>query len=248
MKEALESSWRIFPCPAVLGRICPHGCEDACRRCEVDEPGGHPEPETPGSRSSSIPERSTSRALPKRDEKVAIIGSGPAGLSAAYHLARQGIMSTIFEALPQAGRHAAGGHSGAPAAQECSGPGNRNHHQPGGGDQNQHRPGTGLHASTICLAGITNRCTSPSAPTRASAWAFPVKRPRVSARAWISEGSQPDRQNPGRRKSGHHRRRQCGHRCSPLRRAHGRRRGDHHLPQNPHGNAGLGRGDRGRRS
>ncbi|HWR91212.1 MAG TPA: FAD-dependent oxidoreductase, partial [Desulfobacterales bacterium] len=40
---------------------------------------------------------------PRRPEKVAIIGSGPAGLSCAYHLARKGILSTIFEALPQAG-------------------------------------------------------------------------------------------------------------------------------------------------
>jgi NAD-dependent dihydropyrimidine dehydrogenase PreA subunit len=31
-----RSSWRICPCPGVLGRICPHGCEDACRRCDVD--------------------------------------------------------------------------------------------------------------------------------------------------------------------------------------------------------------------
>jgi len=46
--------------------------------------------------------RSASNAsLPARD--VAIIGSGPAGLSAAYHLARKGIRATIFEALPQAG-------------------------------------------------------------------------------------------------------------------------------------------------
>ena len=41
--------------------------------------------------------------LAEREEKVAVIGSGPAGLSAAYHLARKGIMSTIFEALPEAG-------------------------------------------------------------------------------------------------------------------------------------------------
>ncbi|MEJ2521194.1 MAG: FAD-dependent oxidoreductase, partial [Desulfuromonadales bacterium] len=43
------------------------------------------------------------KCLPQRKETVAIIGSGPAGLSAAYHLIRRGIKSTIFEALPQAG-------------------------------------------------------------------------------------------------------------------------------------------------
>ena len=37
-KEALEIIMEDLPLPGVLGRICPHGCEDACRRCEVDDP------------------------------------------------------------------------------------------------------------------------------------------------------------------------------------------------------------------
>ena len=37
-KEALEIIMEDLPLPGVLGRICPHGCEDACRRCDVDQP------------------------------------------------------------------------------------------------------------------------------------------------------------------------------------------------------------------
>ncbi len=37
-KEALKIIMEDLPLPGVLGRICPHGCEDACRRCEVDQP------------------------------------------------------------------------------------------------------------------------------------------------------------------------------------------------------------------
>jgi heterodisulfide reductase subunit A-like polyferredoxin len=101
-KEALEIIMQDLPLPGVLGRICPHGCEDACRRCDVDE---------------SVAIRDLKRlaadqydcrkieiaCAPPRKEKVAIIGSGPAGLSCAYHLAKKGILSTIYEGLPEAG-------------------------------------------------------------------------------------------------------------------------------------------------
>ena len=101
-EEALKIIMADLPLPGVLGRICPHGCEDACRRAEVDEPVAIRDLKRfaadrvdPG--TMDIP------CLPVRDEKVAIIGAGPAGLSAAYHLARNGILSTIFEALPKPG-------------------------------------------------------------------------------------------------------------------------------------------------
>jgi heterodisulfide reductase subunit A-like polyferredoxin len=101
-KEALEIIMEDLPLPGVLGRICPHGCEDACRRCEVDQPVAIRDlkrlaADKKDPREIEIP------CAPRRPEKVAIIGSGPAGLSCAYHLARKGILSTIFEALPQAG-------------------------------------------------------------------------------------------------------------------------------------------------
>jgi heterodisulfide reductase subunit A-like polyferredoxin len=101
-KEALEIIMEDLPLPGVLGRICPHGCEDACRRCEVDAPVAIRDLKRLAA-DQFDPRDIEIECLPPREEKVAIIGSGPAGLSAAYHLARKGILSTIFEALPEAG-------------------------------------------------------------------------------------------------------------------------------------------------
>ncbi|RLB40502.1 MAG: 4Fe-4S ferredoxin, partial [Deltaproteobacteria bacterium] len=101
-KEALEIIMEDLPLPGVIGRICPHGCEDACRRAQIDESVAIRDLKRLAAdmfdpREIEIP------CSAEREEKVAIIGSGPAGLSAAYHLARRGIKSTIFEALPEAG-------------------------------------------------------------------------------------------------------------------------------------------------
>ncbi len=101
-KEALKLIMENLPLPGVLGRICPHGCEDACRRCEVDEPVAIRDLKRLAA-DMCDPREVEIECLPKRDEKVAIIGSGPAGLSAAYHLARKGVLSTIYEAMPQPG-------------------------------------------------------------------------------------------------------------------------------------------------
>ena len=101
-KEALKIIMEDLPLPGVLGRICPHGCEDACRRCDVDSPVAIRNLKRLAA-DKFDPRDIEIACLPARDEKVAIIGSGPAGLSAAYHLARKGILSTIFEALPVTG-------------------------------------------------------------------------------------------------------------------------------------------------
>ncbi len=101
-KEALQIIMEDLPLPGVLGRICPHGCEDACRRCDVDAPLAIRDLKRLAA-DQFDPRDVEIKCLPDRNEKVAIIGSGPAGLSAAYHLARQGVKSTIYEALPQAG-------------------------------------------------------------------------------------------------------------------------------------------------
>jgi heterodisulfide reductase subunit A2 len=101
-KEALQIIMEDLPLPGVLGRICPHGCEEACRRCEKDEPVAIRDLKRLAADRFDLREVQID-CLPLRQEKVAIVGSGPAGLSAAYHLARKGIRATIFEALPQPG-------------------------------------------------------------------------------------------------------------------------------------------------
>ena len=101
-REALEIIMKDLPLPGVLGRICPHGCEDACRRCEVDDPVAIRDLKRLAA-DQFDPRDIEIECLPRREQTVAVIGSGPAGLSAAYHLARKGVLSTIFEALPQAG-------------------------------------------------------------------------------------------------------------------------------------------------
>jgi NADPH-dependent glutamate synthase beta subunit-like oxidoreductase len=101
-KEALKIIMEDLPLPGVLGRICPHECEDACRRCEVDHPVAIRNLKRLAA-DQFDPREVEIECAPPREEKVAIVGSGPAGLSAAYHLARRGILSTIFEALPEPG-------------------------------------------------------------------------------------------------------------------------------------------------
>jgi heterodisulfide reductase subunit A-like polyferredoxin len=101
-KEALSIIMNDLPLPGVLGRICPHGCEDACRRCEVEQPVAIRDLKRLAADKFDCREIEI-QCPPPRKEKVAIIGSGPAGLSCAYQLAKKGILSTIYEALPQPG-------------------------------------------------------------------------------------------------------------------------------------------------
>jgi heterodisulfide reductase subunit A-like polyferredoxin len=101
-KQALEIIMEQLPLPGVLGRVCPHECEDACRRCQVDEPVAIRDLKRLAA-DSFDPREVEIKCREKIGKKVAVIGSGPAGLSAGYHLAKKGVDATIFEALPQAG-------------------------------------------------------------------------------------------------------------------------------------------------
>jgi len=96
--EALSLINEAAPLAGVLGRICTHPCEGDCKRGEVDSPvfiralHRHAADNAPGGINYS----SKSHAISRR-EKVAIVGSGPSGLSAAWELARRGYRPTIFE-------------------------------------------------------------------------------------------------------------------------------------------------------
>ncbi len=100
-KEALELIRRNMPLPSVCGRVCLHPCETACHRKEVDEPIAIMA--LKGFVTDSVPYEAPQKIEQTQDHKVAIIGSGPAGLATAYDLIRMGYGVTVFEALPVAG-------------------------------------------------------------------------------------------------------------------------------------------------
>ncbi|MBU2439153.1 MAG: FAD-dependent oxidoreductase, partial [Acidobacteria bacterium] len=104
-QEALDIIRKDNPLPSVCGRVCDHKCESVCRAGEIGEP---------------ISIRALKRFIldwseknkkaaaeqkkePRKNKKVAIIGSGPAGLTAGYYLNLQGYDVTIFESHPVAG-------------------------------------------------------------------------------------------------------------------------------------------------
>jgi heterodisulfide reductase subunit A-like polyferredoxin len=101
-KEAVRLIMDRLPLPGVLGRICPHPCEEKCRRQELDSPVAICSLKRFAADQVNLEEIDLPLAEP-RGEKVAIVGAGPAGLTCAYHLALRGYRPTIFEALPQAG-------------------------------------------------------------------------------------------------------------------------------------------------
>lgn len=101
-EEALHVILRDNPLPSICGRICTHPCTAACTRAGVDDPLNLP------ALKRFIADRFPNYKLPQpavpdRQERIAIIGSGPAGLVCAYQLRQLGYRPTIFEALPTAG-------------------------------------------------------------------------------------------------------------------------------------------------
>ena len=102
-EDALESARRNTPLAAILGRSCFHPCQDNCRRANIDEPI-----EICLIRRFAADNEFYSGIKPVFDIKdngikVAVIGSGPAGLSCAYYLRLMGYKPVIFEALPVLG-------------------------------------------------------------------------------------------------------------------------------------------------
>ena len=91
------------PMPSVLGRVCPHPCEGSCNRGEYDEPVSIQALERFIGDWGLKHGRFSSPLRPMRKEEIAVIGSGPAGLSCSYHLARMGYKVTILELMPVLG-------------------------------------------------------------------------------------------------------------------------------------------------
>ena len=102
--EALRLLKETSPFPSICGRVCTFPCESDCNRKQIDEPVSIRAIE----RFLSDQDRTNGEAYvpklkPSRPEKIAIIGSGPAGLAAAYFLAKNGYKVTVYEKLPVAG-------------------------------------------------------------------------------------------------------------------------------------------------
>lgn len=101
LDRALADLRLYNPLPAVTGRVCPNFCQQECRR------GGHDQEVLVGCVERFLGDYGLDRPFPKPDvlrpEKAAVVGSGPAGLSAAYFLAAAGIQVSIFERDPEPG-------------------------------------------------------------------------------------------------------------------------------------------------
>jgi len=106
-QKRFEEAWRLImeenPFPAIMGRVCFHTCEEQCNRKEHDEPIAIHMVER------YIGDYALSHGLKieiskdKKDKKVAIVGAGPGGLSAAYHLRKMGYAVTLFDSTQKPG-------------------------------------------------------------------------------------------------------------------------------------------------
>ena len=103
-RDALRVIKEDNPFPGICGRICNHRCETACNRGRLDEPVNiRALKRFVTDKVYAEPRQRVERSAPKTDRRVAIIGAGPCGLTAAQDLVRMGYPVTVFEALPVAG-------------------------------------------------------------------------------------------------------------------------------------------------
>lgn len=105
--EALEVVRRRMPFAGICGRICHHPCEAECNRGQYDEPVAIALLKRAaydfGWEEAQEKEKEIFRPQTVREEKIAIVGAGPAGLTAAQDLALEGYQVTVYDALPEPG-------------------------------------------------------------------------------------------------------------------------------------------------
>lgn len=101
--EALQVASEPNPFPAICGRVCTAPCEDVCRRGEFDVPIAIRDLKRFATDHATTSKRVIPPPKQRYTERVAIVGAGPTGLSAAYYLARRGYQVTVFDAMPVPG-------------------------------------------------------------------------------------------------------------------------------------------------
>jgi len=112
MDDSLIATRQTMPLAHVCGRVCPHPCEDACRRSNLDEPISIMALKRLGADWETDHGYSFFHPMEKKPDngkKVAVIGAGPAGLTTAYYLAAEGVHCDVYEELPVLGGEVAVG-------------------------------------------------------------------------------------------------------------------------------------------
>jgi len=112
LEDSLKATRQTMPLAHVCGRVCPHPCEDACRRTNLDAPIAIMELKRIGSDYETDHGFGFFHPMKKAKsigKKVAVIGAGPAGLTTAYYLAADGVEVDVYEELPVLGGEVAVG-------------------------------------------------------------------------------------------------------------------------------------------
>jgi len=110
--DSLKATRQTMPLAHVCGRVCPHPCEEACRRTNLDEPVSIMELKRLGADYETDHGFGFFHPMKKKksiSKRVAVIGAGPAGLTTAYYLAAEGIDVDVYEELPVLGGEVAVG-------------------------------------------------------------------------------------------------------------------------------------------
>lgn len=102
-REALEVAAEPNPFPCICGRVCTAPCEDVCRRGELDSPIAIRDLKRFATDHGGDLQRHIKPPKSIHTERVAIVGAGPTGLSAAYYLVRRGYKVHVYDAMPVAG-------------------------------------------------------------------------------------------------------------------------------------------------